>query len=412
MNGHWQLRKRGNSEASPLKIWPYGCGFGKSIALSPGYSMTEVGHALQDLNDAIALGSSESRAKALWHATDVLVEGEFGEEQIRIFGEVIARLADEIEEAARAELSRRLAHSNNAPAKVVQMLAFDDSILVAGPVLQFSPRLDVKSLIANIRTKCQPHLLAIARRPSVPVEVTDELVTRGNQEVVQSVAANDGARFSDFAFRQMIKRSETDAVLAGRVGLRKEIPPQMFRQLIAKASGEVRRKLERERPELTREIQASVGQAAGKLYSKFGPGQESYLVLKQAVTESHKAGRLNEKSIAAYALAHKFGEAIIGLSLLCSLPLDVVEQMLLVNNRDLILVLAKALEFSWDTAMALLFLGAENHRIASSELDDLKREFKRADVRMSRGILEVYQSHWHAGRDEAKSLEAKPLDAK
>ena len=75
--------------------------------------------------------------------------------------------------------------------------------------------------------------------------------------------------------------------------------------------------------------------------------------------------------------------------------------MLLVNNRDLILVLSKALEFSWDTAMALLFLGAENHRISSSELDDLRCEFKRADVRMSRGILEVYQSHWRAGRDGA-----------
>ncbi|HET7889153.1 MAG TPA: DUF2336 domain-containing protein [Bradyrhizobium sp.] len=363
--------------------------------------MTDVGHALQDLNDAIARGSSENRAKALWHATDILVGGEFGEDEIRVFGEVIARLTDEIEEVARAELSRRLAHSNNAPAKVVQMLAFDDSIEVAGPVLQFSPRLDAKSLIANIRCKGQPHLLAISRRPQVPVEVTDELVTRGNQEVVQSVVGNTGARFSDFGFRQMIKRAETDTVLAERVGLRKEIPPQLFRVLIARATGEVRRKLERERPELTREIQASVNQAASKLYSKFGPGQESYLALKQTVAQVHKAGKLNERSIAAYALAHKFEEAVIGLSLLSSLPVDVVEQMLLVSNRDLILVLSKALEFSWDTAMALLFLGAENHRIASSDLDELKSEFKRADIRMSRGILEVYQAHWR-GRDDAK----------
>jgi len=371
--------------------------------------MAEVAHALQDLDDAIGRGTAESRTKALWHATDVLVEGEFSEEQIRIFGDVIGRLADEIEETARAELSRRLAHSGNAPVKVVQMLAFDDSIEVAGPVLQFSPRLDTKALITNIRCKGQPHLLAISRRPSVPVEVTDELVTRGNQEVVQSVAANAGACFSDFAFRQMIKRSESDALLAERVGLRKDIPPQMFRALIAKASGEVRRKLERERPDLTKVIQASVGQAASKLYSKFGPGQDSYLQLKQSVSETHKAGRLNEKSIANYAIAHKFEEAVIALSLLSSLPVDVVEQMLLVNNRDLILVLSKALEFSWDTAMALLFLGAENHRIASKELDDLRCEFKRADVRMSRGILEVYQSHWSAGRDAAQDRsEATP----
>ena len=360
--------------------------------------MIEVGHALHDLNEAIERGSSESRARALWHATDILVEGEFGEEEIRIFGDVITRLTHEIEVAARAELSRRLAHSNNAPPKVVHMLAFDDAIEVAGPVLQFSPRLDARSLVANIRSKGQPHLLAIARRASVPVEVTDELVTRGNQEVVQSVAANHGACFSDFGFRQMIKRAETDALLAERVGLRKEIPPQMLRQLIAKASDEVRRKLRQERPELAAEIHASVSHAAGNLYSRFGPGGEtSFLALKQGITESYNAGRLTEKTILAHALAHRFEEAIIGMSLLCELPTGVVEQAFLVNKRDMILVLSKAIGFSWETAMALLFLGAENHRIASSELEELKAEFKRADIRMSRGILEVYQSHWRDG---------------
>jgi len=358
--------------------------------------MTEAGHVLDDLNEAISRGSPESRAKALWHATDILVEGEYSEEQIRVFDEVIGRLADEIEQEARAELSRRLAHSENAPPKVIRMLAFDDSIEVAGPVLQFSPRLDTKSLIANIRTKSQPHLFAISRRDSLPTEVTDELVTRGNREVVQSVVANEGACFSDFGFRQMIKLSEMDSALAEQVGLRKEIPRHMFAQLIAKASDEVKRKLEQERPDLIAEIHATVTDAAGKLYSKFGPGQESYLALKQAVKALYRSGRLNEKAILSYALAHKHEEAVVGLSLLCSLPTEVIEQILVLNNRDMILVVSKALEFSWETAMSLLFLGADNHRISSSDLTDLKAEFKRADPRMSRGILEVYQSHWRA----------------
>jgi uncharacterized protein (DUF2336 family) len=368
--------------------------------------MTEASHVLDDLNEAILRGSPESRAKALWHATDILAEGQYSEEQIGVFDEVIGRLADEIEQEARAELSRRLAHSGNAPLKVIRMLAFDDSIEVAGPVLQFSPRLDAKSLIANIRTKSQPHLLAISRRGSVPIEVTDELVTRGNREVVQSVVANEGASFSDFGFRQMIKRSETDSGLAEQVGLRKEIPRHMFAQLIAKASAEVKRKLEQERPDLTEEIRATVADAASKLYSKFGPGQESYLALKQAVKAQHRSGRLNEKAILVYALAHKHEEAVVGLSLLCSLPTEIVEQILVRNNRDMILVLSKALEFSWETAMSLLFLGADNHRIASSDLTDLKAEFKRADPRMSRGILEVYQSHWRAtGEEQPRSAQ-------
>ncbi len=53
--------------------------------------------------------TAESRAKALWYATDTLIAGRFTEDEIRIFGEVIARLADAIEVGARAQLAKRLA---------------------------------------------------------------------------------------------------------------------------------------------------------------------------------------------------------------------------------------------------------------------------------------------------------------
>ena len=133
-----------------------------------------------------------------------MIAGRYTDDQIWIFGEVIGRLADEIELAARAELAKRLAHTEKAPINVVKKLAFDDSIDVAGPVLRHSERIDAKTLVANARTKSQAHLLAIAKRTFVPDVVTDELVTRGNREVVRSVAANNGACISNFGFLHMI----------------------------------------------------------------------------------------------------------------------------------------------------------------------------------------------------------------
>ena len=70
--------------------------------------MIEAGTFLQELEDAVSRGSAESRLRALWHATDLLIAGRYTEEEIWIFGEVIGRLADEIELAARAKLSKRL----------------------------------------------------------------------------------------------------------------------------------------------------------------------------------------------------------------------------------------------------------------------------------------------------------------
>ena len=362
--------------------------------------MTEASyHFLNELNEAISKGSPESRARALWRATDILIEGRYTEDQIWVFGEVIGRLSEEIEQATRAKLAKRLAHSNNAPFNVIMVLASDDSIDVAGPVLQFSQRLDTNSLVTNARSKSQAHLLAISKRSSIPVVVTDELVTRGNSEVLQSVAANDGARFSNFGFLRMIKRSEGDSILAEHIGLRKEIPRHMFQQLIAKASDDVKRKLERERPDLVDQIQDSVTEGTGALQSKFGPASNSYFAAKRLVNAQYRYGELNENSILEYARAHKIEDATVGLSLLCSLPVDVVERAL-VHNREMVLILAKALGFRWETAMALLFLGAKDHRIAAGDLDDMGVQFARLDNEISCGILRVYQSRKNATAPE------------
>jgi uncharacterized protein (DUF2336 family) len=358
--------------------------------------MTETKSLLQELDDAVLRGSTESRLRALWHATDLLIAGRYTEDQIWIFGDVIGRLADEIEVAARAKLAKRLAHTDNAPINIINKLAFDDSIDVAGPVLQHSERLDAKTLVANIRTKSQLHLLAISKRGSIPVLVTDELVTRGSREVVNSVATNNGARLSDFGFLQMIKRSETDSILAEQLGLRKEIPRHMFQQLIAKASDDVKRKLERERPDIVGPIQTSVTDVTGALQSKFGPASKSYFTAKRVVAVQHQYGNLNEKSILEYARSHKIEETTVGLSLLCSLPVDVVERALVDSNREMTLVLAKALDFAWETTMSLLFLGAKDHRISAQDLDGMREEFARLNHETSRSVLNFYQSRRNA----------------
>jgi uncharacterized protein (DUF2336 family) len=352
---------------------------------------------LQDLDDAVARGTAESCLQALWHATDLLIAGRYSDDEICTFGEVIGRLADEIEVAARAELATRLARTDNAPINIIHKLAFDDSIEVAGPVLRESVRLDAKTLVANAQTKRQPHLLAISKRKSLEYTVTDVLVTRGNTEVVNSVANNDGARFSGFGFLHMIKRAEGDSILAEQLGLRQDIPRHIFQQLIAKASDDVKKRLERERPEMVDQIQTSVTDVAGALHSKLGPASRSYYVAKRLVATQHQHGNLNENSIYDYARSHKLDEVTIGLCLLCSLPGDVIERALLDKNREMLLVLTKALDFSWTTTMSLLFLGAKDHRITALDLNKLENEFARLNVETSRSVLKFYQTRKSAG---------------
>ena len=351
--------------------------------------MSEVSSFLRELDEAVSRGTPESRKRALWHTTDLMIAGSYSDDEIWTFGEVIGRLADEIEVAARAQLAKRLARFDRAPVNIIHKLAFDDEIEVAGPVLRESGQLEPYALVANVCLKGQTHMLAISERKSIEETVTDVLVTRGNQEVVNSVARNNGARFSDFGFLHMIKRAEGDSILAEQLGLRQDIPRHVFQQLIAKASDDVRKRLERERPTWSSKFRSTVTDVAGELQSKFGPVSRSYYVAKRVVTTQHRLGNLNENSISIYARSHKIEEVTIGLSLLCSLPGDVIERALLDRNRETLLILAKALDFSWATTMALLFLGAKDHRITAQELNDLERDFGRLNIETSRSVLKV-----------------------
>ena len=52
-----------------------------------GMSLTK--SHLQDLDEAISRGTPESRERALWHATDLLIAGHYSEQEVLTFGKVI-----------------------------------------------------------------------------------------------------------------------------------------------------------------------------------------------------------------------------------------------------------------------------------------------------------------------------------
>ena len=89
--------------------------------------------------------------------------GRYTDEEIWVFGEVIGRLASEIELAARAKLAAKLSRIDHAPGQLLDKLASDQTIEVAGPVLRYSERIDIRTLLKSANTQGQQHLLAIVR---------------------------------------------------------------------------------------------------------------------------------------------------------------------------------------------------------------------------------------------------------
>ena len=355
-------------------------------------SMPENQSYLLDLDKAISVGTPATRSQALWHATDLLIAGKYDQKQVHVFGEIIIRLSQEIEQTARAQLADRLAVVEKAPANVIDALAFDSSIDVARPVLAHSSVMSTESLVENAKTMSQQHLLAISTRKHIPTAVTDVLVVRGNGDVANTVVKNGGAQFSEAGFLNLLQRSENDSILAENLGKRVDIPRHVFQQLIAKATEEVKAKLSCERPDMDIQVQAAVSETAGQLHLKFGPASKDYFVAKRLVSAVHAQGRLVESKMLEYARGKKVDEAVVGLSLLCGLPVNVTERALLDSTGDLLLILMRALGYSWETSMAFLFLAAPGHRISAMDLEDKRLEFDRLSLKAAQKILDFYKS--------------------
>jgi len=134
------------------------------------------------------------------------------------------------------ELSGRLAPVDNAPMRAIRRLAQDDDISVARPVLEQSCRLDDGTL-ADIAERMTPaHLLALANRKVLEETVTDVLVRLGDRSVLHNLAQNGDARLSERSIAMLVYQGGYDDLLAEKVGLRHDVPSNLFRELLSRAT--------------------------------------------------------------------------------------------------------------------------------------------------------------------------------
>ncbi|MGB6536379.1 MAG: DUF2336 domain-containing protein [Xanthobacteraceae bacterium] len=349
---------------------------------------------LDELETALASGSNSHRIDILTRVTDLFVGGapRLSEQQIGVFDEVMVRLVTTIEAKARAKLALRLAPIGNAPANVVNMLAFDDDIEVARPLLSQSERLGEHALVANASSKSQQHLAAIARRKSLSEAVTDVLVERGDREVVQSVVKNSGARFSDAGFRMLVKRSTGDDALATEVGRRSDIPRPYFLTLLDKASSAVRTRLAAENPLASAAVEGVVAEIAGSIRNDARNASPDFAAARAAVERQSRIRRIGEAEIYQYARNRKFEETAIALSLLCETPIDVVERALLDPGAEIVLILARVAGLSSTTTKAILLLRAADRGMSANDLDRALASFNRLQPDTARRVLGFFRT--------------------
>jgi uncharacterized protein (DUF2336 family) len=355
---------------------------------------------IEQLEDILASKDISRRAEILKKVTDLFVvgSGQFSEDQVELFDSVMGMLLENIERAARAQFGSRIARLSDAPPKAIRILASDDAIEVAGPVLRHCERLDQNTLIENAKIQSQDHLLAISGRKVLPAAVTDVLVIRGNKSVVSSTARNGGALFSDFGISTLVKKAADDGDLALCIWSRPDIPRQNLVKLFVDASEAVKSQLVEADPRRAALFKSMVAKASDEIQTKSRVGSSDFSEAQSYVTALYAAGNLGEAQLSAFANEESFDKVVAALSLMCDLPIGLVERAFVQNQTEQILVLAKAINISWVTTVTLLLLQAGVNGSSRQQLDRCFASFSRLQPKTAQTALQFYRMREKASR--------------
>jgi len=346
---------------------------------------------IEELETAITHKGMRERAEMFRRVADLFAVGSAGFEpgQVKLFDDVMGRLVDEVDDCARADMSERLARIADAPPMIVRTLALDPSIDVAGPILSQSDLVDEDTLIISAKTRGQEHLLAISRRRSLSEAVTDVLVERGDRDVVISVAANHGAKFSETGYATLVERSADDEELAVRVWLRPEIPRQHLLKLFAAASGAVLRRLEAADCRKADLFNDMIAQARDQIEAQVRLRSPAYAAARSHLQALREEGKLDHEHLFEFAQARKFDETTIALSLMCDLPIGLIERAIVQDRSEQILVLSKATGLDWRTTKEILQMQVDSG--CRHDLDQCFASFAKLQPETAKKAMRFYR---------------------
>ena len=368
--------------------------------------MTTFSSLVDEIQDTPISGHTQRQLRALTRITKLFVAGagRHSKQQIELFDEVFKTLVAVIELETRIKLSRHLATIPDAPSALVRAFAFDDSVAVAAPVLSASAALSESDLVASASTQGQGHLHAIARRRTLSEVITEILIERGEPNVVHTVAKNEGARFSDGSFRELVARAGDDAQLALHVGMRHDIPRHHFLKLLETASASVCARIVAANPQYVDTVQDAVTEVIDDINSEIRKQSPDHARAKSRVKRLQNWHELNESNVHLAARSQNFEQAAVSLSVLACCPIEMAERAILNENPGVVQVIAKAADCSWATVKELLLMNAADRRMSEADLAGARENYQRLEIQTARRVVEFYEA-----RRDGRTVDSPPI---
>lgn len=316
--------------------------------------MTEVVSRLPDLIALAGEASSEKRRVLLRELSDKFfgpVEPTAAENAL--YGDVLGRLAADMETAVRAELSARFADSRNAPRSLIRRLASDEA-QVAEAVLRLSPVLTENDLLDVVRSKGQAHLRAVSSRETVSEAVSDVIVARGDDETLGTLLGNDGAVLSRQASEAAVERARINPALHEATVERAALPPDLLNEMYFVVEARLRARILEQNAQLDPALlESALNAGRVRLGQADGALPADYSECLAYVEEMRAAGQLTPQMLARFLRSGSKTSFLIALSQLADVDFHTARGIIERQDLDALAVVCRAADL--DRALFLTY---------------------------------------------------------
>ena len=321
--------------------------------------------------------SSDQRRELLREITDLFMydPNSLSPMELEYFGEIMGRVASELELEVRQQLAEKICVVPIAPQTLVAQLALDD-IAVAAPILRKSMAINDNHLIDVATTKTDDHLLAMTEREKISEAVGDAIVERGSDQVLVSLAQNSGAHISRRSLETMVDRAEHNELLHDPLVKRDGIPPDLLNEMYFFVSSQLRNHILRCNTKVTEEELDEALKVSRERVSR--RAQSSACVkspAQQVIDQLERNNELKERTLITLLKERKYNEFMLGFARLADMDIKTTQKIMFDKSCDALAIACRAMGFEQSTFAAFVF-----------DTDFVARR----DMATSQGIIKLY----------------------
>jgi len=331
--------------------------------------------------------SSEKRLDLLRKISDIFFDGidKHTEAETSLFNDVMEAIVGQVSRDAKVDISSNLAILPGFPLPVVRKLAHDSDIEIARPVIRGASGLTDLDLIEIARKASDEHLDAIATRPQLSEAITDVLIDRGSPQVMHTVSANHGARFSNRAMDVLVSRAGDDGRLQNALVERPDLTRKAVDALAAIVSEALAIKLIERGYQVDANIPQDLVMQASRRFALAVRERDKNMLAAELIISEFGSGRLRfEDAMLQIVECEQMLAVAAMLSYRSGLDRNVLMSILNGSVPQIVMVLLRGLGLKWNTASAILALRAKK---LHQPCDAQEAEFDAIDIAAAKRTL-------------------------